>query len=33
VLLEGMSAIAQVTKEKLPVDMAAMADEMIQSYQ
>jgi AcrR family transcriptional regulator len=33
VLLEGMSAIAQVTKEKLPVDMTAMADEMIQSYQ
>ena len=33
VLLEGMSAIAQVTKEKFPVDMTAMADETIKNYQ
>ncbi|MCB1984916.1 MAG: hypothetical protein H6936_15560 [Burkholderiales bacterium] len=33
VLLEGMSAIARVTKEKPSVDMTAMGDEMIKSHQ
>ncbi|SES68943.1 transcriptional regulator, TetR family [Nitrosomonas marina] len=32
VLLEGMSAIAQVAKGKCPVNMTAMADEMIKKY-
>jgi len=32
VLLEGMSAIAQVTKGSYPVDMTKMADEIIQAH-
>ena len=32
VLLEGMSSIAQVTKEACPVDMTVMANEIIERH-